>query len=235
MVSKYSPGSFTKNFSWNHSYERLHEAIAHGFSSGSQPVTRDNWRSRSGIADRDRQLIPMNFFLYSNPGVTDDFILVDQLVDAAFDPYNEQFAQLALFAFHVANSGGWRNSPWIDGAVAGWANELIRTVAWLKDDWAEGSFSEEALGKFIDSRMDAQPVTKRKVLTNYRYMLESVRRDHTGLHSFLNMSLMDARRRNASAFRLRLSQSFASRLHRPSHANVRSTTHRLGKTTKPLA
>jgi hypothetical protein len=115
----------------------------------------------------------MNFFLYSNPGVTDDFILVDQLVDAAFDPYNEQFAQLALFAFHVANSGGWRNSPWIDGAVAGWANELIRTVAWLKDDWAEGSFSEEALGKFIDSRMDAQPVTKRKVLTNYRYMLES--------------------------------------------------------------
>jgi len=66
-------------------------------------------------------------------------------------------------------------------------------------------------------------------------MSESVRRDHTGLHSFLNMSLMDARRRNASAFRFKFSQSFASRLHRPSHANVRSTTHRFGKTTKPLA
>src|SRR4051812_46895728 len=64
---------------------------------------------------------------------------------------------------------------------------------------------------------------------------ESVRRDHTGMHSFLNMSLMEARRRNASAFRLRFSQSLASRLQRPSHANVRSTTHRLGKTTKPLA
>jgi hypothetical protein len=65
--------------------------------------------------------------------------------------------------------------------------------------------------------------------------LESVRRDYTGLHSLLNMSLMDARRRNASAFRLRFSQSFASRLHRPSHANVRSTTQRRGSTTNPWA
>jgi len=74
-----------------------------------------------------------------------------------------------------------------------------------------------------------------KSIQTDRVVLESVRRDHTGLHSFLNMSLMDARRRNASAFRFKFSQSFASRLHRPSHANVRSTTHRFGKTTKPLA
>src|SRR4051794_23076510 len=65
--------------------------------------------------------------------------------------------------------------------------------------------------------------------------LESVRRDHAGLHSFLNISLIEARRRNASAFRLRFSQSLASRRQRPSHANVRSTTHRFGSTTKPLA
>ena len=32
--------------------------------------------------------------------------------------------------------------------------------------------------------------------------LKSVRRDHAGLHSFLSMSLIEARRRNASAFRL---------------------------------
>jgi hypothetical protein len=47
--------------------------------------------------------------------------------------------------------------------------------------------------------------------------LESVRRDHAGLHSFLSMSLIEARRRNASALRLRFSQSLARRLHRPSH------------------
>ena len=31
------------------------------------------------------------------------------------------------------------------------------------------------------------------------------------------------------------SQSFASLRHRPSHAKVRSTTHRRGRTSKPLA
>src|ERR1019366_9851842 len=65
--------------------------------------------------------------------------------------------------------------------------------------------------------------------------LESVRRDYAGLHSFLSMSLIEARRRNASALRLRFSQSLARRLHRPSHANVRSTTHRFGRTTNPFA
>src|SRR5258708_29122461 len=49
------------------------------------------------------------------------------------------------------------------------------------------------------------------------------------------MSLIEARRRNASALRLRFSQSLARRLHRPSHANVRSTTHRFGRTTNPFA
>ena len=68
-----------------------------------------------------------------------------------------------------------------------------------------------------------------------QFCLESVRKDHVGLHSFLSMSLIDARRRNARPRRLRFSQSLARRLHRPSHANVRSTTHRLGKTMKPFA
>src|SRR5216684_100677 len=64
--------------------------------------------------------------------------------------------------------------------------------------------------------------------------LESVRRDHAGLHSFLSMSLIEARRRNASAFRLRFSQSLASLRQRLSHAMVRSTIQRFGKTTNPL-
>jgi non-ribosomal peptide synthetase component F len=64
---------------------------------------------------------------------------------------------------------------------------------------------------------------------------ESVRNHHDGLQSFRSMSLMEARRRNTSALRLRFSQSFARRRHLPSQANVRSTTHRRGKTTNPLA
>ena len=48
------------------------------------------------------------------------------------------------------------------------------------------------------------------------------------------MSRIEARCRNASAFRLRLSQSLASLRQRFSQASVRSTIQRLDKTTNPL-
>src|SRR5713226_577979 len=64
--------------------------------------------------------------------------------------------------------------------------------------------------------------------------LESVRRLQAGLQSFLSMRRIDARRKNASAFRLRFSQSLASLRQRLSHAMVRSTIQRFGKTTNPL-
>ena len=53
--------------------------------------------------------------------------------------------------------------------------------------------------------------------------LESVRRLQAGLQSFLSMRRIEARRKNASAFRLRFSQSLASLRQRLSHAIVRST------------
>src|ERR1700694_4677815 len=67
------------------------------------------------------------------------------------------------------------------------------------------------------------------------HVLESVRRLQAGLQSFLSMRRIEARRKNASAFRLRFSQSLASLRQRLSHAMVRSTIQRLGKTTNPLA
>src|SRR5271167_2577377 len=83
MAAEYSAASFTKNFSWHLSYERLYNAIVQGFSAGLEPVTREQWRDRSGIVDPNRQLIPMNFFLYSRTGIKADFILVDRLVEVA--------------------------------------------------------------------------------------------------------------------------------------------------------
>lgn len=173
MSQKYTPGSFTKNFSWNLSYVRLHDAIRSGFRSPFRPVKRNSWRSNSGIPDRDRQLVPLNFFLYSIEGLKDDFVMADQLVDATFDPYDDQFAQLSLFAFHLATSGHWKNSPWPDGRVAGWANRFIKEFAWSRDDWDFGVFEESALFEFIKRNVFAEPVTLRKVYTNYRYMLTS--------------------------------------------------------------
>ena len=53
--------------------------------------------------------------------------------------------------------------------------------------------------------------------------------------SLRSMRQMDASLRKASALRDRLSKSLAGLRHRPCHTNVRSTTHRLGRTSKPLA
>lgn len=49
------------------------------------------------------------------------------------------------------------------------------------------------------------------------------------------MRRIEARRRNASAFRLRFAKSLANLRQRPSHEKVRSTTQRRGRTSKPLA
>ena len=66
-------------------------------------------------------------------------------------------------------------------------------------------------------------------------LLEFVREHQAGLQSFRSMRRIDARRKNASALRLRFSQSLASLRQRLSQAMVRSTTQRRGSTTNPLA
>src|SRR5947209_1048392 len=65
-------------------------------------------------------------------------------------------------------------------------------------------------------------------------VLESVRTLQAGLQSFLSMRRIEARRKNAKAFRLRHSQSLARRRQRLGHAMVRSTIQRFGKTTNSL-
>src|SRR6516225_3312737 len=64
--------------------------------------------------------------------------------------------------------------------------------------------------------------------------LESVRKHQAGLQSFRSMRRIEASRRNASALRLRFSQSLASLRQRLSQAKVRSTTQRRGSTTNPF-
>ena len=64
--------------------------------------------------------------------------------------------------------------------------------------------------------------------------LESVRKHHAGLQSFRSMRRIEARRKKASAWRFRFSQSFASLRQRLSQAMVRSTIQRRGSTTNPV-
>ena len=173
MSEQYTAASFTKNFSWNRSYKRLHAVIKNGFSAGLSPVARDVWRSRSEIADADRELIPLNFFLYSKRGLNNDFVMVDRLVERTHAKYDLDFARLALFAFHLSMSGNWHRSKWPDGKVAGWGNEFIRTMAWRGGQWHSGAFTETSLKAFIAEKIVAEPMTRRKVFTNYRFMLTS--------------------------------------------------------------
>ena len=65
--------------------------------------------------------------------------------------------------------------------------------------------------------------------------LESVREVYVFKHIFLSMRRIDAKSRKARAVLVRFSKSLASRRHLPSQANVLSTTHRLGMTSKPTA
>jgi hypothetical protein len=85
------------------------------------------------------------------------------------------------------------------------------------------------------------PATDHGTLPNLRFSfddshvrLESVRKHQARLQSFRSMRRIEARRKKASALRLRFSQSLASLRQRLSQAMVRSTIQRLGSTANPL-
>src|SRR5208337_4769568 len=115
-------------------------------------------------------------------------------------------------AGHVMRRGGW---------------ELVSFPAIAEDDERHvapfGGEFRRGCGEALDPAREPLEI------------LESVREHHEGLHSFRSMRRMEARRRKASALRLRHSQSLASLRQRPSQARVRSTIQRLGRVTKPLA
>jgi hypothetical protein len=105
----------------------------------------------------------------------------------------------------------------------------VRGASWFLGIW-EWSFGVLLFLGFWNKRIGILGALGSSVT-----FLESVPRLHAGLQSFLSISRMEARRRKASALWLRFSQSLARRRQRPSQAIVRSTIHRLGRTTKPLA
>ena len=82
-MASYPPGSFTKNFAWARrppGLKALYDAIRSGFRGSMAPVSRDNFRRYSGIADSDRQLIPLNFFLHNTIVQGANVVSIDELV-----------------------------------------------------------------------------------------------------------------------------------------------------------
>jgi hypothetical protein len=174
MPTLYTPGSYSKDLAWGESYKRLYDAIRNGFSKTLEPVTRENWREKSGIENQDLELIPLNFFLYTKDCVDNDFVLVDRLVELAIkQPYDKHFAQLSLFAFHLAYSGAWRRSQWPDGRVAAWANEFIRDRVWQAGSWSGSALERSSILGFVEERIKGKPRTLTKICTNYHHMLRN--------------------------------------------------------------
>ena len=97
----------------------------------------------------------------------------------------------------------------------------------------DGSKSGSTLCRLAPTpQISSQPSS---FLSGSMALLESVREVYVFKHSFLSMRRIDAKSRKARAVLVRFSKSLASRRHLPSQANVLSTTHRLGMTSKPTA
>jgi hypothetical protein len=168
----YTPASFTKNWGGGLDGQKLQGAIAHGFRGQLKPVTRRDWRQNAGLEDRYRELIPLDFFLFSTRGTNDDYVLPDELVrQSLMTPYSRTFDLLALFAFHFAQSGTWRKAICDDGRVAGWSNEFIRQNVWQDNAWQRAALGDECILGFIASRVEGTDKTHTKMFTNYRHML----------------------------------------------------------------
>jgi hypothetical protein len=164
---KYAPGSFSKNFGWHGTgLRKLHSAIRAGFGRQLLPVRRQDWRDRSGIADKNIDLVPINFFLHNHGGT----LSIDELVfDAIRKPHSVEFDRLALFAFHLNRVG---SGPRVVERPAMWANKFVRERLWNDGAWVAAELNDDRLDPFIDDHLDALDDVRVKCRNNYRHMFE---------------------------------------------------------------
>ena len=87
-------------------------------------------------------------------------------------------------------------------------------------------FSDRLTSTPKSQRISSRWTGTRATILPDRAVSESVRKDHAGLHSFLSMRRIEARRKKARPLRLRFSQSLASLRHRLSQANLRAQRRR---------
>jgi hypothetical protein len=175
-MTESSPGSFTKNFGWNQrppGLRALYDAIQAGFGGIIANVSRDEFRARCGIADRDRQLIPLNFFLHNTIRGKGNFVSVDELVrQALLSAHSPRFDRLALFAFHLARVGtrlGNAGTP----SGADFANGYVRSQLWEDDGWKTSNLTEDKVEKYFAKAIKVRGKdTLHKCVTNYLYLME---------------------------------------------------------------
>lgn len=177
----WSPGSFTKNFSWGKSLGmgELYASIRIGFNETLQSVSREKYRSRVRAQGR-ADLVPVNFFLFNYISGNQNVLLVDELVFQALTaPHSARFDNLALFALNFSRAGAWRGASADQRYPALWAfHYIIDRVA--KDlSWDTGRISANDIRTFLKEAPLYRADTDDKVSTNLNFVYR-----HGGLKRF---------------------------------------------------
>lgn len=172
LAEIWTPGSFTKNFSWGSEsgLGQLLESIRIGFANRAEDVPRDTFRSR--VSDQGRPVyIPINFFLFNKQKDGEDHLIVDELVfQALTGPSGDRFDKLALFAFNLSYAGRFKGARQGQRRPALWAHHYIRDRVALKRGWNTRRVSADDIEAFTvaDERYKAEGA--RKLATNLNHL-----------------------------------------------------------------
>lgn len=175
-MTRYAPGSFTKNFGWNKSppgLSKLRTAIIRGFGGHHRQVERDEFCRRTLLKDENRKLIPVNFFLGNAVISGRSHVSPDELtLVATSEPYSRKFDWLAVFALHLAKVG---SRPKGTGHVhaARYLGDFVREQLWSEGKWQADRIGKATIEAFLEDRVIHEgDKTIRKCTNNYSFILK---------------------------------------------------------------
>ncbi|HEY5047717.1 MAG TPA: hypothetical protein VII49_06860 [Rhizomicrobium sp.] len=170
---QWSPGSFTKNFSWGDESSgllQLHESIRLGFAGAMSDVPRAEFRARVEGSYRP-DYIPMNFFLFNRVVDGIDHLIADELVFQALNEvHSPRFDKLALFAFNFSFAGKWRGAKPYQRRPALWSNEYVKKRVDRQFHWNTKLINAGDIEGFVFSDPRYTGKTVRKLATNLNYL-----------------------------------------------------------------
>lgn len=180
----WSPGSFTKNFSWGdptNGLAHLHDAINIGFGKTAVEVERDTFRARIRRAGYDTY-IPPNFFLFNRIDGGRTIVLVDELVRTALtESHDRKFDHLAVLALHLSLVGSWRGARPGQRYPAEWAKHFIVSAVFSSGRWNTSLLNAAEIRDFISSHPHYRGVWANKAATNLNYIY-----DLSGIKKFVS-------------------------------------------------
>jgi hypothetical protein len=177
LPSVWTPGSFTKNFSWGPRSAGLYElyrSIKVGFNGELESVTRQVFRDRVERLRRP-DFIPLNFFLLNKALDGADILAVDELVFQALTAeHSERFDLLAILAFNLSIVGSWRGASAEQRRPAMWAHHYMSDRVGPVFDWDPKRISADDIERFVISDVRYRGKTARKLATNLSYLYSLV-------------------------------------------------------------